>query len=159
MELGGPRPGARRRRQHLRFIAQRPRALDLREWWTQDLEDYERGSIRVALHVQASAREEMLRLGLKPDSEIQHGQDGTVRIVLYVDNWQWLVPLVASVGADVAAEEPEELRQALRQHYQRAHQSTTSERANCALRCGTPSFGFVCRWAAQSPSTTVYTPT
>lgn len=95
-------------------------AFDLRQWWTQDLEDYGRGSIRVALHVQASASEEMLRLGLKPDSEIQHGQDGTVRIVLYVDNWQWLVPLVASFGADVAAEEPAELRQALRQHHQRA---------------------------------------
>jgi predicted DNA-binding transcriptional regulator YafY len=94
--------------------------FDLREWWTQDLEDYGRGSTQVTLHVQAGAREEMLRLGLKPDSQVHHELDGTVRIVLYVDNWQWLVPLIASFGADVTAEEPDELRQALTVHHQHA---------------------------------------
>jgi hypothetical protein len=42
-----------------------------------------------------------------------------VRVILHVDNWQWLVPLVASFGADVAAEVPPELSQSLRRHYQR----------------------------------------
>lgn len=43
-----------------------------------------------------AGREEMLRLGLKP--EVHHDDDGTVRIVLYVNKWLWLVPLIASFG-------------------------------------------------------------
>ncbi len=69
------------------------------------------------MRVFASGREEMLRLGLKPDSEVHHEPDGTVRIVLYVDKWVWLVPLVASFGSDVIVDEPAELRGAIRQHH------------------------------------------
>ncbi|MFI7435762.1 WCX domain-containing protein [Micromonospora haikouensis] len=78
----------------------------------------------------------MLRLGLTPESEVHHEPYGTVRIVLYVDNWQWLVPFVASFGADVAATEPTELRQALRHHRQRAlaiyeREASTDTDASC----------------------------
>ena len=90
--------------------------FDLRQWWTQTLEDYGRGPNRVTMRVFPSGREEMLRLGLKPDSEVHHEPDGTVRIVLYVDKWLWLVPLVASFGSDVIVDEPAELRGAIRQH-------------------------------------------
>jgi predicted DNA-binding transcriptional regulator YafY len=95
-------------------------AFDLRQWWTQALEDFGRGSNRVTLRVRPSAREEMLRLGLKPDSKIINQSDGTVLVVLYVDRWQWLVPLVASFGADVTVEEPASLRAELRNHHERA---------------------------------------
>lgn len=91
--------------------------FDLRQWWTQTLEDYGRGPNRVVMRVQPSGREEMLRLGLKPDSEVYYDEDGTVRIVLYVDKWLWLVPLVASFGADVVVEEPADLRTAISQHH------------------------------------------
>lgn len=69
------------------------------------------------MRIFASGREEMLRLGLKPDSEVHHEPDGTVRIVLYVDKWLWLVPLVASFGSDVIVDEPAELRAAIHQHH------------------------------------------
>src|SRR6266498_4944087 len=91
--------------------------FDLRRWWTQTLEDYGRGPTRVVMRVLPSGREEMLRLGLKPDSEVHHDPDGTVRIVLYVDKWVWLVPLVASFGGDVIVDEPAELRAAICQHH------------------------------------------
>jgi len=90
--------------------------FDLRQWWTKTLEDYGRGPNRVTMRVFPSGREEMLRLGLKPDSEVHHEPDGTVRIVLYVDKWLWLVPLLASFGSDVIVDEPTELREAIRQH-------------------------------------------
>ena len=91
--------------------------FDLREWWTKALEDYGRGPNRVTMRVFPSGREEMLRLGLKPDSEVHHEPDGTVRIVLYVDKWRWLVPLLASFGSDVILDEPADLRAAIRQHH------------------------------------------
>ncbi|MGH3932984.1 MAG: helix-turn-helix transcriptional regulator [Pseudonocardiaceae bacterium] len=91
--------------------------FELRRWWTQALEDHGRGPNRVVLRVLPSGREEMLRLGLKPDSEVHHDDDGTVRIVLYVDKWLWLVPLIASFGSDVVVEEPADLRAAVRQHH------------------------------------------
>ena len=55
----------------------------------------------------------MLRLNLKSDSEVHHDPDGT-RIILYVDRWKWLVPLISSFGGDVVIEEPRDLRDAMR---------------------------------------------
>jgi predicted DNA-binding transcriptional regulator YafY len=102
----------------LRFT--HPDDFDLRTWWTQTLQDYGRGPNRVELLVHPPAREEMLRLGLKPDSEVHHEPDGTTRIVLHVDKWQWLIPMVASFGADVTVTEPDELRAQLAAHHARA---------------------------------------
>ncbi|WP_433717098.1 helix-turn-helix transcriptional regulator (plasmid) [Nocardia sp. CA-084685] len=89
----------------------------LQKWWRQALDDFGRGPNRVVIHVMPGSREEMLRLGLKPDSEVHHNPDGTTRIVLYVDRWHWLIPLVASFGSDVVIEEPAELRNAVRTHH------------------------------------------
>jgi predicted DNA-binding transcriptional regulator YafY len=91
--------------------------FDLRSWWRQALENFGRGPNRVVIRVMPGSREEMLRLGLKPDSEVHYAPDGAVRIVLFVDRWRWLVPLVASFGGDVVIEEPAELRAAVRQHH------------------------------------------
>ena len=95
-------------------------AFDLQQWWTQSLEDRGRGTQRVALLVQPAAHDEMLRLGLKPDSRVEYERSGAARIVLYVDRWHWLVPLIASFGADVTVTEPEELRSAIQDHHRRA---------------------------------------
>jgi hypothetical protein len=62
----------------------------------------------------------MLRLGLKPDSDVHLDPDGTTRLVLHVDTWQWLIPLVASFGADVTITEPDELRAQLAAYHARA---------------------------------------
>jgi predicted DNA-binding transcriptional regulator YafY len=106
-------------------------SFDLQRWWIQALEDFGRGPNKVVITIQPAAREEMLRLGLKPDSEIHHEPDGTIRMVLYVDRWRWLVPLIASYGPDVTITEPTELRDALRQHHAdalAAYDQLTSER-------------------------------
>ncbi|WP_024799764.1 WYL domain-containing protein [Nocardia sp. BMG51109] len=46
--------------------------------------------------------------------------DGGLIIQLYVDRWEWLIPLVTSYGADVLVEEPTELRHAITTHLTRA---------------------------------------
>lgn len=106
-------------RTDLRFIYPED-DFSLRLWWSQALEAYGRGPNQVVLRVELAAREEMLRLCLKPDSEVRHHNDGRVLITLYVDEWHWLVPLVASFGADVAVLEPAALRADLAAHHARA---------------------------------------
>ncbi|WP_433635557.1 helix-turn-helix transcriptional regulator [Nocardia sp. CA-120079] len=95
-------------------------SFHLQTWWRQTLQDFGSGPNRVVIRVMPGSREEMLRLGLKPDSEVHHDPDGTTRIVLYVDRWRWLIPLVASFGSDVLIEEPAELRAAVRDHHTEA---------------------------------------
>ena len=36
------------------------------------------------------AKQELLRLQLKPDSQVEQRQDGSMQITLFVDSWQWL---------------------------------------------------------------------
>jgi len=99
----------------LRF--QYPDDFDLAQWWTQALEDYGRGQTKVVLLVEPDSREEMLRLNLKPDSEVRDGEDGTLYITLYVDRWRWLIPLLATFGSHVRALEPPELVAAIKEHH------------------------------------------
>ena len=56
------------------------------------------------------------------DSGVHAGQtaDGGLVMRMYVDRWEWLVPLVTSYGADVRVEEPAELRQAIVAHLRKA---------------------------------------
>jgi predicted DNA-binding transcriptional regulator YafY len=97
-----------------------PDDFDLAAWWKQALEDYGRGTTRVVLLVQPDSREEMLRLNLKPDSEVRDGDDGVLFLTLYVDRWRWLIPLLATFGSQVEALEPTELVQAIRNHHEAA---------------------------------------
>jgi predicted DNA-binding transcriptional regulator YafY len=102
----------------LRF--QYPEDFDLAQWWRQALEDYGRGETRVVLLVQPDSREEMLRLNLKPDSEVRDGEEGTLHITLYVDRWRWLIPLLATFGSQVRALEPPGLVDAIKEHHVKA---------------------------------------
>jgi predicted DNA-binding transcriptional regulator YafY len=97
-----------------------PDDFDLRAWWQEAMTHYGEGNIRVLLRVLPSARDELLRLSLKSTSEIEHTSDGGLVICLYVDRWQWLIPLIASYGEEVVVSEPEELRSALVAHLSRA---------------------------------------
>lgn len=90
-----------------------PDSFSVRDWWTQTMEDYGKGEVRVTLKVTADARDEMLRLSLKSTSRIHEHNDGSLTIVLFVDRWEWLIPLVASYGPDVTVAEPEALRTAI----------------------------------------------
>jgi predicted DNA-binding transcriptional regulator YafY len=89
-----------------------PEDFELRRWWTEDLERFGKGGTRVVLHVRGTAQDEMLGLRLKSTSEVERFSDHT-SVVLYVNNWTWLIPLVLSYGADVCVEEPASLRDAI----------------------------------------------
>lgn len=92
----------------------------LQAWWASEMEAYGKGESRVVLHVESAARDELLRLTLKSNSEVEHTPGGGLVIRLYVDRWQWLIPLVTSYGGDVLVEEPAELRDAIVGHLRRA---------------------------------------
>jgi predicted DNA-binding transcriptional regulator YafY len=92
----------------------------LRSWWASAMEAHGKGETRVILRAQTAARDELLRLTLKSNSEVEHTADGGLVIRLYVERWEWLIPLVSSYGADVLIEEPAELRDAIVAHLRRA---------------------------------------
>ncbi|KUN02078.1 hypothetical protein AQI95_28780 [Streptomyces yokosukanensis] len=96
-----------------------PEDFSVRDWWAQTMEDYGKGDIRVTLRVAPGARDELLRLSLKSTSRIRQHDDGFLSIVLFVDRWEWLIPLVTSYGPHVEVVEPTDLRTALIQHLRR----------------------------------------
>lgn len=100
----------------LRFAYPEDGEFHLQGWWTAEMEAYGKGETHVVLHVQPAARDELLRLTLKSNSEVERTTDGGLVIRLYVDRWEWLVPLVTSYGADVLVAEPTELREAILAH-------------------------------------------
>lgn len=94
-----------------------PEDFDLESWWNQHMEEYGQGDIRVELAASAGAGPELLRLSLKENSEVDIAADGSMRLVLFVDSWQWLVPLLASYGGSVVASTPSELRAAVLNYF------------------------------------------
>ncbi|WP_280216669.1 helix-turn-helix transcriptional regulator [Nocardia neocaledoniensis] len=93
-----------------------PTQFVLREWWTEAMEEYGKGEQLVQLRVNSSARAEMSRLTLKSTSEVASTPDGGLVIRLWVDRWEWLIPLVTSYGTDVLVEHPDALRTAVITH-------------------------------------------
>ncbi|MFG2986237.1 helix-turn-helix transcriptional regulator [Streptomyces sp. NPDC048258] len=93
-----------------------PEDFSVRSWWNEAMEEFGKGDTRVELEISPAARDELLRLSLKRNSEATHREDGGVTLVLYVDRWEWLIPLVSSYGPDVTVIAPDELRQATAAH-------------------------------------------
>lgn len=104
----------------LRFSYPEGEEFHLQAWWAAEMEAYGKGNTQVVLHAGPNARDELLRLTLKSNSEVEHTDDGGLVIRLYVDRWEWLIPLVTSYGGDVLIEEPAELRDAVVAHLRRA---------------------------------------
>jgi predicted DNA-binding transcriptional regulator YafY len=94
--------------------------FQLQAWWTAEMEAYGKGETRVVLQAAPAARDELLRLSLKSNSEVEQTDDDGLVIRLYVDRWEWLIPLVTSYGGDVLVREPAELRDAVVMHLRRA---------------------------------------
>ncbi|WP_030303233.1 helix-turn-helix transcriptional regulator [Streptomyces katrae] len=97
-----------------------PEGFSVSSWWATAMEEFGKGDTRVELAVTPAARDELLRLSLKQNSEVAHHEDGGATLVLYVDRWEWLIPLIASYGPDVTAIGPPELRTALAAHLRAA---------------------------------------
>ena len=78
-------------------------------WWKEDLERYGTGGVRVRLRVRPDAQGEFQQLNTKQDSQLE--VDGEDQIyTLFVDRWEWLVPIVMNYGKSVYVEEPKELQ-------------------------------------------------
>lgn len=103
----------------LRFSYPEGDEFHLQAWWAAEMEAYGQGTTRVVLQVEPAARDELLRLTLKSTSEVEHTEGGGLVIRLYVDRWEWLIPLVTSYGGDVLVDEPAELRDAIVGHLRR----------------------------------------
>jgi predicted DNA-binding transcriptional regulator YafY len=97
-----------------------PDDFRLRDWWAEAMESYGKGDTRVVLRIAPAASAELLRLTLKSNSEVHRQPDGGLTMVLFVDRWQWLIPLLTSYGEDVQVEEPADLHAAMVRHLRRA---------------------------------------
>lgn len=87
--------------------------FDLRAWWRQSLEDFGKGDTRVILRGSGHGASRLRSLTLKSTSRTQDQANGDVVITLYVDNWDWLIPLACQFGDEVEVVEPAELRTAV----------------------------------------------
>lgn len=87
-----------------------PSGFNLNSWWKNELIEFGRGNIKVVIKVSGkSAIEEYLKMDEKPDTKKTRNKDILV-VEYYVDNWQWLVPIILQYGASVIVAEPAELR-------------------------------------------------
>ncbi len=84
------------------------------------MERFGKGDVKVVFAADKTAAREMRRLNLKEESEVEEFADGGLRISLYVDEWRWLVPLLAAFGPSVVVESPDELRSAMVANFQRS---------------------------------------
>jgi len=87
--------------------------FDLRTWWHQSLEEFGKGDTRVTLRCSGHGADRFRSLSLKSTSRIEERANGDVVITLYVDNWEWLIPLACQFGDQVEVVEPTELRTAV----------------------------------------------
>jgi predicted DNA-binding transcriptional regulator YafY len=91
---------------------ERPAGFDLAHWWEEHKHAYGRGSTEVDLRVAPDAHE-FLQIDLKDDSRVEPMSDGWTRVRLFVDRWEWLVPMIAPYGSSVLVDAPTALRAAI----------------------------------------------
>jgi predicted DNA-binding transcriptional regulator YafY len=96
-----------------------PNDFNLRAWWVNDLEQFGKGTTKVCLRGTTDIRGELLTLKTKESSLVELFDDG-IRVTLFVDRWDWLVPLILSYGTSIYVEEPIALRDAVRGTLERA---------------------------------------
>jgi predicted DNA-binding transcriptional regulator YafY len=97
-----------------------PDTFDLAAWWRHSLEEFGKGEIRVVLRGRGRGVERLRSMNLKSTSDIQDTGPGEVTVTLYVDDWQWLVPLAGQFGDQIEILGPLELRSAIVDHLARA---------------------------------------
>ncbi len=105
-----------------------PPDFNLRQWWSNELESFGKGDIAVRLRVRPEAQDDFRRLAIKGSTTMQN--DGSdVIFTLFVDRWEWIVPLVLSHAPYVIVEGPVEVRKAVTSALQESlasHQAITA---------------------------------
>lgn len=96
--------------QNLKQNFEYPTDFNLRNWWEHELEEFGKGDIQVKLRVLPDAQEEFKKIAAKETTRIDF-EENTMIITMYVDKWEWLIPLVLSFTPNVIVDEPVELRQ------------------------------------------------
>jgi predicted DNA-binding transcriptional regulator YafY len=96
-----------------------PEGFDLEGWWRDDLTRFGTGANRVVLEIGKGAIADFLRLGRKQTTKVDVTDDH-LRMELFVDKWEWLIPLLMSYGAEVVVIEPTELRDAIMERHRLA---------------------------------------
>jgi len=103
---------------------QYPKELNIESWWKKDLMDFGCGNIEVILEAYGDAIPEMMELTTKPEN-IRKMENGVLTMIMHVDNYDWLVPIIMSYAGKVYPVAPIELNERIaklvaimRQQYQ-----------------------------------------
>lgn len=102
-----------------------PEYFSLAQWWTNEIASFGKGDIKVVLQARGHACSEIMRLARNDTTEVSI-EGGTLQLVLYVDRWQWLVPLLLSYAGSVYVLEPHDLRESIIEHLSKAYAGYTS---------------------------------
>lgn len=86
-----------------------PNNFNLKEWWNSELEEFGKGEIEINLLVKPDAFSELNQITLKNNSKISYLGE-SIHLTLYVDKWQWLLPLLLSYSGSIIVLKPLELR-------------------------------------------------
>lgn len=89
-------------------IFTKPENFHLHNYWKQSLQEYGKGDIRVTFKVAHSAVDDFMRFGWKDTSSVQPTTDG-IEASIYVDKYDWLIPVVLGYAGAVQVTEPQEL--------------------------------------------------
>mgnify|MGYP000361458989 CR=1 FL=1 len=101
-----------------------PDGFFLKDWWHDDLEGFGKGNITVKLLAGLDARSELAKLSTKRETLLENiGK--MLQVTLFVDNWEWLVPIILSYGGNVVVTEPPDLQQVILDSYQEALNAQT----------------------------------
>ncbi len=94
-----------------------PSNFHLDAWWTEYLEQFGRGNFKVILKIFPPAFQEMDNFNWKLNTDIIKKKSYWL-VHLYVNNYDWLIPLILSFAPDIIVVEPAELRLKLRLNLQ-----------------------------------------
>lgn len=87
----------------------RPENFNLAHFWATNMDSFGKGDVRVVLRIEKSAFEDFEYFGLKDTSVVERLENYWL-VTLFVDRWEWLIPLILSYSGDVIVLEPESLK-------------------------------------------------
>ncbi|MCG3165652.1 MAG: hypothetical protein POELPBGB_01420 [Bacteroidia bacterium] len=87
----------------------RPEGFSLKEWWTNELEEFGKGNVKVSLKISKDAMHRFSRFQWKANNKF-YDNDNSIIVELMVDNYNWLIDIVLVSQGKVTVIEPEDLK-------------------------------------------------